>query len=81
MKILILGGSGMLGSMVTDYLSKFDQFKITSTVRNRKAIDIGLTNIHNVNWVNIDVNNNDDAFERIIEGNNWIIQSIRCSAF
>ncbi len=34
MRVLVLGGSGMLGSVVTDVLSRDNEFEIVTTVRN-----------------------------------------------
>ena len=37
--ILVLGVSGMLGSMVFNYLSRNPNFKVYGTVRNSKYLD------------------------------------------
>jgi len=49
-KILILGGSGMLGSMVTNLFSETD-YEITSTVRSQELIDKSKAILPKVNWV------------------------------
>lgn len=53
-KILILGGSGMLGSMVTDYLSRHNE-DITATVRNDNLKGKCSAKLPGVNWINFDV--------------------------
>ena len=37
-KIVVLGGSGMLGSMINDFISRNSNFSITSTVRNNELM-------------------------------------------
>ena len=37
-KVTILGASGMLGSIVTDFLSRDDKLSITATVRSPELI-------------------------------------------
>ena len=38
-KIVVLGGSGMLGSMINDFISRNSNFSITSTVRNNELMN------------------------------------------
>jgi len=49
-KILVLGGSGMLGSMVTNVFSK-SEFETTATVRTTELIAESKKNLGNVNWI------------------------------
>ena len=47
--VLILGGSGMLGSMVTNYFYDKD-YNVTSTVRSKELIEKSRAIIPDVNW-------------------------------
>lgn len=49
-KILVLGGEGMLGSMVADYLSRDQQFEVTATARAQTPT-ITIDGLH---WLDFD---------------------------
>ena len=53
-KILILGGSGMLGSMVTSVFSETG-YEITATVRSQELIDKSKTILPGVNWIHFNI--------------------------
>ena len=76
-KILVLGGSGMLGSMVTDVLSGDPELKVTATVRSEKIQKLFGTQIPEVEWRLFDiVTAGEDILNRICEGNSWIVNAI-----
>lgn len=53
-KVLILGGSGMLGSMVTNVFAG-TKYEITATVRSQELIKESKAIVPNVNWVYFNV--------------------------
>jgi dTDP-4-dehydrorhamnose reductase len=48
--VLVLGGSGMLGSMVVSYLSTRPEFNISTTVRSSNLAAIGEQQLPSVEW-------------------------------
>ncbi|KIY23555.1 dTDP-4-dehydrorhamnose reductase family protein [Mesobacillus subterraneus] len=48
MKILILGGKGMAGHMVTDYLSRIDRYEVSFTSRTGEGIPLDAANFDEV---------------------------------
>jgi dTDP-4-dehydrorhamnose reductase len=70
MKVTILGASGMLGSMVTDYLSRF--FEVKATVRDWSLIK----EIPNVEWYLLDAANPHKELRAAIRDSSWIINCI-----
>ena len=65
-KVLILGGSGMLGSMVTDYFDLQHKFEITATVRNNDLLEKYSQITNSVNWKYFDILNKDNTITQII---------------
>ncbi|HXI23635.1 MAG TPA: sugar nucleotide-binding protein [Pyrinomonadaceae bacterium] len=51
-RILVLGGEGMLGSMVADYFSRAPQFEVTATTRSRSSAP----KIDELQWLDFDAN-------------------------
>jgi len=49
-RVLILGASGMLGSMVTDFLSCDENLSVTATMRSPELIKKARERIKNVEW-------------------------------
>jgi dTDP-4-dehydrorhamnose reductase len=76
-KVLILGGSGMLGSMVTNIFSE-TEFEITSTVRSQELNEKSKAIIANVNWIYFNTREfalNPDKYD-FIGKFDWIINCI-----
>ena len=73
-KIIVLGGSGMLGSMVTDVLSRDTGLEVTSTTREPELLARGRRAFPGVKWVEFDATR-EDGFE-VIAGNDWIVNAI-----
>lgn len=76
-RVIILGGTGMLGSMLVDYLSKKPDLEITATVRSKEAARNLGVQFPNVKWKIFDANSLDlykdlDA----INGSQWVINAI-----
>lgn len=51
MKVLVLGGSGMLGSMVTDYLSRDLRLEVSATARNDETLNTMKAFIPTAGWI------------------------------
>ncbi len=49
-KVIVLGASGMLGSMIIDVLSLDPALKVTATVRNNKSMEHLGGRIADINW-------------------------------
>ncbi|MHC4585090.1 MAG: sugar nucleotide-binding protein [Planctomycetota bacterium] len=53
--VLILGASGMLGSMITDYLSLDEDLSVTATVRSSKLVNVVSARIRDAKWHTFEV--------------------------
>jgi dTDP-4-dehydrorhamnose reductase len=76
-KVIVLGASGMLGSMVTHVLGKNDDISVTATVRSKKIIK-KIENALPVNkWIQYDAFKTDSTkLEKVIENQDWVINAI-----
>ncbi len=50
-KVLVLGASGMLGHMVTDYLSRNPEIEVIASVRTKEMVEQGQRQLPNVSWI------------------------------
>jgi dTDP-4-dehydrorhamnose reductase len=76
-KAIILGGSGMLGSMVADYLSRDKNIKVAATVRTKEMAAKCRERINDIEWAPFDASAPDiDKALDIINGYEWIINAI-----
>jgi dTDP-4-dehydrorhamnose reductase len=75
--ILVLGASGMLGSMVIDYLFRKGTFRLTGTARSAILLDKFQRLYPSVKWVLFDYGNQtrEQAFEALGR-QDWIINAI-----
>ncbi len=78
-KCLVIGGNGMLGSMLVDYLSKQDDIRLMATVRTPRLRYLYETKMPDVAWKVLDADPPDkdlwNALE-VINGNTWVINAI-----
>jgi dTDP-4-dehydrorhamnose reductase len=77
-KVLVLGASGMLGSMVTDFLSRDESLSVTATMRSSKVIAEANRLMDNVEWRAFEINNENrivQQFQEFAEPD-WIINAI-----
>jgi len=75
--VVVLGGSGMLGSMVTDVLSRDPELTIKATVRSKEYLSPFSLKIPNVEWVYLDVEYpNRDKIQKNLGNANWVINAI-----
>ena len=76
-KVVVLGGSGMLGSMITDVLSQDSDIELTATVRGEALADQCRTRLPGVRWILFDAEAaNLDAALHVVEENEWVINAI-----
>ena len=76
-KVLVAGASGMLGSMVTDFLSRDPQVELGVTVRNDTLAKKGQKYFPEIKWHVFDVEKDNPAlFHEIIDNSSWIINCI-----
>lgn len=75
--VIVLGGSGMLGSMVTDFLSRERSLTVTATVRDEGLIPALAERAENVTWRVFDAAAYDpwNALS-VIEGFDWVVNAI-----
>ncbi len=76
-KILIMGGSGMLGSMVASHLVNLFDY-MTCTVRSEDLIDKCSKKLDNSNWIKFDVNDYLSSVEdySFLSDYDWIVNCI-----
>jgi dTDP-4-dehydrorhamnose reductase len=75
--VIVLGGSGMLGSMVARYLSSYDDLDVSATVRTTDLATAWRERVPRVVWRIFDAEGKDpvQAFD-VIDGNEWIVNCI-----
>lgn len=77
MRVLVLGGSGMLGSTVVDFLARDRGLRVGATVRNRQMLGAGHRLLPEVNWHALDVDA--DSLRELpsfLDDYDWIINAI-----
>jgi dTDP-4-dehydrorhamnose reductase len=76
-KVIVLGGSGMLGSMVADSLSRNKGLTVSATIRTPELAGKCRERLPGVNWVIFDAGS-PDAEKRldVIRGNDWVVNAI-----
>lgn len=76
-KITVLGTTGMLGSMILDFLSKEKNLEINATVRNKSVLKNFQEKYPYVNFFLLDVETiKEDEIFQIVKGSSWIINAI-----
>lgn len=76
-KVLILGGSGMLGSMVADCLSRDPGLEVTATTRGPELAARCRAALGGVRWHALDAARADDAEgARLLEGFDWVVNAV-----
>jgi len=75
--VTVLGGSGMLGSMVAEVLSRDPELNVSATVRSQTLADHCKHILPDVEWRIFEaVSTGRDAILRAINGAHWIINAI-----
>jgi dTDP-4-dehydrorhamnose reductase len=75
--VVVMGASGMLGSMVADLLSRNDRLRVRATVRSRTFAEHACGRVPEIDWRVLDVDGADDAsLLETIDGAGWVINAI-----
>lgn len=76
--VLILGASGMLGSMVTDFLSREEDLSIAATVRSSELTKKAGKHINNVEWQIFEVKEEAQTVQLLhgLGKPDWIVNAI-----
>jgi dTDP-4-dehydrorhamnose reductase len=75
--VVVMGASGMLGSMVADLLSRNDRLRVRATVRSRTLAEHGRDRLPEIDWTVIDVDGAADAsLLEIVDGAGWVINAV-----
>ena len=76
-KVVVLGSSGMLGSMVVDYLSRDPALEVAATVRTKELAAKCRERLPGVKWLTFNGGSPDSEKELVaIHGYDWIISAI-----
>lgn len=76
-KVIVLGGSGMLGSMVADSLSRNKGLNVAATVRTPELAGKCRERLSGVNWVLFDAGSPDvENRLDVIRGYDWVVNAI-----
>jgi dTDP-4-dehydrorhamnose reductase len=73
--VVVLGASGMLGSMVTDVLERQSGFQVAGTVRSDALAAACREQLPSVDWRTYDVSA-DDGLASAIDGADWVVNAI-----
>lgn len=77
MKVLVLGASGMLGSMVTDFLSRDPEMEVIATARDEKILEKGRALLPKVTWKKLDaLSGNSEILSGAMNQVGWIVNAI-----
>lgn len=76
-KVIVLGSSGMLGSMVVDHLSRNPDLKVAATVRTPVLAAKCRERLLGVSWLLFNAGSSDSEKElRVIDGYDWVVNAI-----
>jgi len=76
-RVLVLGASGMLGSMLADYLSRDAGLEVTATVRSPEYLDRGRRLIPDIRWTVLDAGEpGAPDGPSVIDGQDWVVNAI-----
>ena len=76
-RVLVLGASGMLGSMTADYLSRDPGLEVTATVRSPGYLARGRRLLPDVRWTILDAVDPDfPGLPKIFDGQAWVINAV-----
>jgi len=77
MKVVVLGSTGMLGSMALDFLARQSNLKVIGTARNKKAAQKLQTRPRNIQWRLLDAEHcNVKDIRSLLKGASWAVNAI-----
>jgi len=75
--VVVLGGSGMLGSMVTDFLARDEELRVAATVRSALLAEQYRARLPEVEWRLLDVATaSDGILSSAVSGASWAVNAI-----
>ncbi len=76
--VFILGASGMLGSMITDYMSRNSTFNLCATVRSAKILKSQQKRYPTIKWYIFEAfsERSVKSFSHVLKQTDWIINAI-----
>jgi dTDP-4-dehydrorhamnose reductase len=75
-KVLVLGGSGMLGSLISDYLAREPEFEVSATTRSKDLSALCRERCTAVRWREFDASANAVEAPGFIKEFEWVINCI-----
>ena len=77
-RVLILGASGMLGSMMTDFLCRDEELSVFATMRSPELISRARERIENVEWLTFEVKDKIQTMKQLqgLGKFDWIVNAI-----
>jgi dTDP-4-dehydrorhamnose reductase len=77
LKVVVLGGSGMLGSMITDVLARDSSLRISATLRDASLVGWATDSLDSVEWKQLDVvRSSDEELIQVLGHADWIINAV-----
>jgi len=76
MKVVVMGASGMLGAMLTDWLARDPSLQIKATIRRRDLLAHCRARVPDVEWKEFDADSDCETWLPILEGATWVINAI-----
>ncbi|MHB8469201.1 MAG: dTDP-4-dehydrorhamnose reductase family protein [Gaiellaceae bacterium] len=73
-RVIVLGASGMLGSMIVDALARDSDLELTATVRDEATAERCRATLPNVDWQLLDAD--DPERLAVVDGQEWIVNAI-----
>lgn len=77
-RVIVLGASGMLGSMVVDLLSRDERIMVVGTVRNAELQEIGKAAVPNADWQLFEVGCEEETARQLtaLGRADWVVNAI-----
>jgi dTDP-4-dehydrorhamnose reductase len=75
-RVLVLGGSGMLGSMVADYLAREHEFDVTVTTRSEDLSASGRERCGGSRWIEFDAGAETSESAGVFKDVDWVVNCI-----
>lgn len=74
--VVVLGASGMLGSMVTDVLAADESLSVAGTVRSQALAEMCRDRAPQVEWRRFDATADERSLAAALDGADWVINAI-----
>jgi dTDP-4-dehydrorhamnose reductase len=74
--VVVLGASGMLGSMVTEVLASDDSLQVVGTVRTKALVAACRERLPGVEWRQFDADGSGRSLASALDGADWVVNAI-----